>query len=283
MSSRSQGPSQPPPAYLLEGRYLAVEHVARGEMSNVYSGSDTWTGEHVAIRFLRMDRADRERVFRAMAERLFGLASARILRAIHTSDDRHGHPYLVTELLVGRGIHTLGKVRWEVACELTRHAALALRDMHLHGLSHGTVTAQSFFVASSSEGGGARVKLLDLGTGGRAATPRRDLVALAAILHRLLTGTPPHHLGVIPRIPNAPPELAQALEGWLMAEERNTEVSVAEMAKMLRAIVDPTGEDTAPRNTSPSVTGEIVLPKLSRIVFGSSEPTVEDAEDDDDE
>lgn len=275
--SRSKGPSQPPPPYLLDGRYLAVEHVARGETSTVYSGSDTWTGEHVAIRFLRSDRADRERAFRGMAERLFGLTSARIVRAIHTGDDRHGRPFLVTELLVGRGIQTLGKVRWEVACELTRHAALALRDMHLHGLVHGTLTAQSFFVAASAETG-SRVKLLDLGSGGRGAHPRGDLVALAGLLHGLLTGSPPHHLGVIPRIPGAPPALAEAIEGWLFAEERDTEVTAADMANALREIVDPTGEHTSPRTAPPPTTGEIVLPKLSRIVFGSQEPTGEDDE-----
>jgi serine/threonine protein kinase len=274
--SRIQGPSQPPPPYLLDGRYLAVDHIARGDMSNVYSGSDTWTGEHVAIRFLRADRPERERTFRGMAERLFGLTSARVVRAIHTSDDRKGRPYLVTELLIGRGIQTLGKVRWEVACELTRHGALALRDLHLQGLSHGTLSARSFFVAASAETG-SRVKLLDLGVGGRGASPRRDLVALAGILHGLLFGAPPHHLGIIPRIPNAPAELSEALEGWLMAEERNTEVSVVEMAKMLRAFIDPTGEDTGPRPPMVS-TGEIVLPKLSRIVFGSKEPTGEDDE-----
>ena len=275
--SRTLGPSQPPPPYLLDGRYLAVEHVARGEMSNVYSGSDTWTGEHVAIRFLRGDRADRERAFRGIAERLFGLSSARVVRAIHTSDDRKGRPYLVTELLVGRGIQTLGKVRWEVACELTRHAALALRDAHLHGIAHGSLAPDSFFVAASAESG-TRVKLLDLGSGARGATARRDIVALADILHGLLTGTPPHHLGVIPRFPGAPPELAEALEGWLAAEDRNTQVSAADMAKALRTIVDPTGEDTSPRAVPPPITGEIVLPKLSRIVFGSQEPTGEDDE-----
>jgi hypothetical protein len=265
-----QGPSQPPPPYLLDGRYLALEHLARGETANVFSGSDTWTGEHVAIRFLRSDRKTEDRRFRAMAERLFGLTSARVIRAIHTGDDRTGRPFLVTELLIGRGIHTLGKVRWEVACELTRHAALALRDMHLQGLSHGSVGARSFFVASSAEAG-ARVKLLDLGVGTRGASPRRDLVALASVLHHLLTGEAPHHLGVIPRIPGAPPELHEALEGWLMAEDRATEITAVDMARALRALIDPHVEER-PRDAMPSTTGEIVLPKLSRVVFGGEEP-----------
>lgn len=272
--SRTPGPSQPPPAYLLDGRYLAMEHLARGDTSNVFSGSDTWTGEHVAIRVLRGDRADRVRSFRIMAERLFGFSSARVVRAIHTSDDRLGRPYLVTELLVGRGIHTLGRVRWEVACELSRHAALALRDMHLQGLAHGTIGARSFFVASSAEGGGARVKLVDLGIGTRGATPRKDVVALAEILHFLLTGEAPHRFGIVPRIPNAPPELAKALSEWLQAEELDTPLAAAEMAKALRTIVDPTGEDLRPPE-NPAATGEIVLPKLSRVVFGE-EPKLPD-------
>lgn len=252
-----------------------MEHLARGDTSNVFAGSDTWTGEHVAIRILRSDRADKLRTFRIMAERLFGLTSARVVRAMHTSDDRLDRPYLVTELLVGRGIHSLGRVRWEVACELTRHAALALRDMHLAGLSHGTITARSFFVASSAEGSGARVKLLDLGIGTRGATPRKDLVDLAGVLHALLTGEAPHRFGIIPRIPNAPPELPKALEGWLQAEDLDTPITAVDMAKGLRTIVDPTGEDLKPRDQSPSTTGEIVLPKLSRIVFGE-EPKMPD-------
>jgi len=252
-----------------------MEHLARGETSNVFAGSDTWTGEHVAVRILRGDKADMARTFRVMAERLFGLTSARVVRAMHTSDDRLNRPYLVTELLVGRGIQTLGRVRWEVACELSRHAALALRDMHLQGLSHGTISARSFFVASSAEGSSARVKLLDLGVGTRGATARKDLVALAGVLHALLTGEPPHRFGIIPRIPNAPPELPKALEGWLQAEELDTPLTAVEMAKGLRTIVDPTGEDLKPADPHPAATGEIVLPKLSRIVFGE-EPKLPD-------
>ncbi len=57
--------SSSPPSYLLEGRYLAEKLVARGETADVFSGNDTWSGEHVAIRRLRSD----ERVESLQVER----------------------------------------------------------------------------------------------------------------------------------------------------------------------------------------------------------------------
>ena len=80
MSDRPQPP--PPPSYLLEGRYLAETHVARGETADVYSGTDTWSGEHVAVRRLRADRIDRAAGFRRMSERLFGATSVRVGSAL---------------------------------------------------------------------------------------------------------------------------------------------------------------------------------------------------------
>ena len=176
-----QPPSRPPPSppaapptYLLEGRYLAEKLLAHGETAELFSGTDTWSGEHVAIRRLRADRPDRASAFRRMSERLFGTASARLLRAISIGEDRDGLPFLVTELLVGRDVGRLGRVRWEVA----------IAEMHLLGLHHGALRASTFFVAASSAGG-SRVKLLDLGTGERTATAAKDVRALVAILHRL--------------------------------------------------------------------------------------------------
>lgn len=261
-----------PPPYLLEGRYLAVEHIARGESTDVFSGSDTWSGELVAVRMLRPDRAERthESTFRRMAERLFGLTSNRIVRAMVVGDDRQGRPFLVTELLVGRGLAKVGRVRWEVGAEIVRQAALAVAEMHLHGLHHGALRDASFFVASSSEGG-SRVKLLDLGSGDRTATEAKDVRALASTLFRLLVGRPPlppaaraggTTLGV--RIQDAPPELEEHLLEWLAPPGLARPTTAADMATALRELLDPTNDpEMRGRDSATSLPATIVLPKSS--------------------
>jgi hypothetical protein len=275
--SPSPPPPPSPPAYLLEGRYLAEKVVTRGESADLFSGSDTWSGEHVAIRRLRPDRGDRAAAFRRMSERLFGTASARLLRAIAIGEDRQGLPYLVTELLVGRDVERLGHVRWEVASEITRQAAAAVAEMHLHGLHHGALRASTFFVAASSAGG-SRVKLLDLGTGDRTATAAKDVRSLTAILHRLLTGRPPLPAKARPKpfrlnLNGAPPALEAALGRWLDAEGEG--IGADAMAAELKAIGDAAhGQfwSGAPQR------GTHVLPRTSMIMLGD-----DDDDDDDDD
>ena len=244
-----------PPPYLLDGRYLATDVIGSGETSEVFAGTDTWSGESVAIRCLRPDRLDHARDFRRMSERLFGYASARVVRALHAGDDPAGRPYLVAERLLGRGAEQLVKVRWEVACELVRHGALALAEMHLNGLHHGALRPSTLFVASTSDCG-VRVKLLDLGYGARTANAVDDRRALARVLHVLLTGTPAEE-GAFLRLPEAPPELAWDLERWLVAGEDG--VTASEMAASLRVLLDPTEEHSP---TQP-IGDLLVLPKSS--------------------
>ncbi|MDB4934796.1 MAG: Protein kinase [Labilithrix sp.] len=259
-------PSAPePPSYLLEGRYLAEKLVARGDTADVFSGSDTWSGEHVAIRLLRADRMDRAPAFRRMSERLFGTASARLLRAIAMGDDRDGRPYLVAELLMGRDLEKLGRVRWEVACEITRQAAAAIAEMHLHGLHHGALRASTFFVAAANVGG-SRVKLLDLGTGDRTATAAKDVRALVAILHRLLVGRPPLPAKVRPtrlltNVAGAPPALEASLGRWLASEGEG--IAAADVANELKAIIDAANSEFW--SGGPTSSGAHELPRPSMI------------------
>jgi serine/threonine-protein kinase len=259
-------PNQPsPPSYLLEGRYLAETLVAHGETADVFSGSDTWSGEQVAIRILRADRTDRAAAFRRMSERLFGTASSRLLRAISMGDARDGRPFLVTELLHGRDVERLGRVRWEVACELTRQAATAVAEMHVNGLHHGALRASTFFVAASSEGG-SRVKLLDLGIGERTATASQDVRALAAIMHRLLVGRPPLPAKVRParllaQVAGAPPALEEALGRWLASEGEG--VTAADIATDLKSIIDAANSEFW--SGGPSSSGAHPLPSPSKL------------------
>ncbi|MDB4945766.1 MAG: hypothetical protein JWP97_5300 [Labilithrix sp.] len=269
-------PKPEPPAYLLEGRYLAERHVARGETADVFAGSDTFSGEQVAIRRLRADRLDRAAAFRRMSERLFGTASPRLLRAIAIGEDREGLPLLVTELLVGRDVERLGQVRWEVACEVTRQCAAVVAEMHLLSLFHGALRASTFFVGASTAGG-SRVKLLDLGTGERTATAAADVRALVTILHRLLVGAPPPPVearGTLElRVAGAPPALAQALGSWL--EEGAEGLTSEAMAKELLQIRDAShGEfwSGAARPAEPAgdVSPISVTPRSSMLIL---EPT----------
>jgi len=263
-----------PPPYLLEGRYLAEKGIVRGETAEIFSGSDTWSGEQVAIRMLREDRPDRESRFRRMSERLFGATSARLIRAIQMGEDRKDRPFLVTELLVGRDADTLGRVRWEVACEITRQAAAALAELSVLDLHHGNLRASTLFVAASSAGG-SRVKLLDLGIGDRMASAAKDVRALASILHKLATGKPPLPPGarsgpIKLNIPQAPPRLDDALDQWLDPKAEGLEP--AEVASELKVLVDAASDIYGGTKD----TGTRVIPRTSMIV-------IEDEDDDEEQ
>lgn len=251
--------SSPPPSYLLESRYLATECVAVGETCEVFSGTDTWSGELVCVRMLRRDRPERAAMFARRCERLFGLTSSRFVRAMHYGDDRTGRPFLVTELLVGRGVEKLKKVRWEVATEVTRQCALAINEMHLHGLAHGDVRPSSFFVAASNEGG-RRVKLLDLGAGDRTATPSKDRRAIAGLLHRLVTGFDAPADPSSMTLDQIPPVLAENLATWLYADEDGA--TLGDVANVLRELLDPQGTIGGDRPSQP-FHELLVLPKIS--------------------
>ncbi len=269
------------PKYLLEGRYLAETLLAQGETTDVFKGTDTWSNEAVAVRMLRVDRPDRESMFRRKAERLFGATSLRLVRAMAMGDDKKGRPYLVTELLVGRTADTLGVVRWEVACEITRQAAQGLAELSVLDLHHGSLTASKLFVANVSAGG-SRVKMLDLGAGERGATAAKDVHALASILHRLLTGKPPlpakARAGPMKLdVRAAPPRLAHALEQWLDPDAEGLEP--AEIASELKSLVDAAVDIYGKQGVREVPTeGTHVIPRTSMIVLGRARDE-DDADD----
>ena len=223
------------PTTMFEGRYLAESAIARGSTADVFAGTDTWSGEKVAIRRLRADRPNRENVFRRKAERLFGTTSARLVRVMHMGDDRNNLPYLVSELLVGRSADGLGRVRWEVACEIVRQAAIALAELAVLERFHGGLEASTLFVETRPIGG-SRVKLLDLGIGHRNATAVMDARALARILRYLVSESEDQV-----EIPGSPVRLVPSVAEWMETET----VLPADIAVELKAMLD--GSQELPR------------------------------------
>ena len=160
-----------------------------------------------------------------MSERLFGTASARLLRAIASAKSRG------TAVSSSRSCSSVVTSSGSGGCAGRSHAGVACgrprrrspRCMCSDSITEPCAPRRSCVAASNA--GGSRVKLLDLGTGDRAATAAKDVrCASRQVVHRLLIGKPAAagegaagndaHAG----LNGAPPALEEALGRWLDGE-----------------------------------------------------------------
>ena len=226
------------------GRYVIDQPLGGGGMSVVYAAHDPELQRRVAIKLLRPDRGDGERLIRE-ARALARLSHPNVVTVFDAGADR-GRRFLAIELVDGGTLNAwLGQARRTtgeiIACLLG--AARGLAAAHAAGVVHGDVKPDNLLV-----GRDGRVRVTDFGLArldtatsqGRtiAGTPaymapeqmlggeadaRSDQWALCATLYEALAGVRPFagdlaaRRAAITSGQLAPPAQGRDLPGWVRA------------------------------------------------------------------
>ncbi len=215
------------------GKYKLLDHLGSGGMSKVYLAEHVLLQRRVAIKVLPHERvkdASYLARFQREAQAAAALDHPNIVRAYDVDHDGDFH-YLVMEFIEGRDlqriVHDDGPLKYTVAAEYIRQAALGLAHAHQAGLIHRDIKPANLLVDGNNT-----VKLLDLGlarfTGGEEKASltlsrdenvlgtadylapeqardshrvdlRADIYSLGCSLYYLLTGRPPFAEGTLPQ------------------------------------------------------------------------------------
>jgi serine/threonine-protein kinase len=216
---------------VLNGRYRLDAEIACGAIGTVWRGTDTATGDAVAVKLLRPEAAEQPDLidaFLAEAEILADLEHPSVIRSrdFVPQDPEHA---LVMELVDGedlrRRVRRDGPVPPAVAVNVVAQIADALAYLHPRGVVHGDVKPSNMLVP----GDGGRVRLVDFGVARRIAvdangeplpsedelaathatpeyvapevvaggppTPAADVYALGIVLFELICGSSPYRGG----------------------------------------------------------------------------------------
>lgn len=205
----------PPQAF---DEFQLVRPLGRGAMGIVYLAHDQSLDRQVAVKFIAAHQPNaraRER-FQNEARAIARLKHPNVVTVFRTGDVK-GHPYIVSEHLVGQSLAELSlPLPWRRALGLGIRLARGLAAAHRQGVLHRDLKPDNVFLTAEGE-----VKLLDFGlaelvdagapTGtnrartaagtprymapelfsGMPATPQSDLYALGLMLYEFCTGTLP--------------------------------------------------------------------------------------------
>ena len=229
-------------AAALSGRYTVEKEVGQGGMAIVYRARDLKHDRLVAIKVLKPELANALGPDRFLREiKVTAQLNHPHILPLLDSGEADGLIYYVMPFVEGETLrhrlHRDGKLPLDEALRITREVADGLESAHRRGVIHRDVKPENILLeeghAVVADFGIARAvaessdeKLtatgIAVGTpeymspeqmmGGRAGPidARTDVYALAAVLHELLTGTPPKH-GTLAERPEIPGDIARVL------------------------------------------------------------------------
>ncbi len=214
----------------LLGRYEIQALLGAGSMGEVYRATDTRLGRDVAIKVLLQEfSGDPERLgrFQREARAASSLNHPNIVSVLDVGE-HESSPYLVTELLEGEPLSqrcARGPIPLAAALEISLPIARGLAAAHGKGIVHRDIKPENVFILSDG-----RIKILDFGLAklldpagaesgaeteadpvvttagvalgtvdymspeqmrGLPADHRTDLFSFGALLHEMLTASPP--------------------------------------------------------------------------------------------
>jgi serine/threonine-protein kinase len=209
---------------LVDGRYRIVERIGAGGMGSVYRVEHQRLGSSFALKLLRRELAEDERMlqrFERESRAAARLASEHVVPIVDSGTLPDGTPYFVMQLLAGKDLRALlrdqGRLTPVRAANLAIDACRGLGAAHAAGLVHRDLKPANLFVTRGDDGRDV-VKLLDFGVvkhtdevttqpGALVGTarymapeqigadyrvgPHTDLFALGVILYECIAGAPP--------------------------------------------------------------------------------------------
>ncbi len=171
---------------LISNRYLLLDSIGRGGMSDVLLARDVRSGSLVALKLLAQEyrgSAQHEERMERETELLGRVSHENVVRLLDAgwSDDQV--PYLVLEPLVGETLHqTLGRhgaVPLSVALPWLRAVAVGLAACHRAGVVHADVKPSNVFLCGPIDAP-TDLKLIDFGLAhcllGRFSSPGPDCI-----------------------------------------------------------------------------------------------------------
>jgi hypothetical protein len=161
--------------------YEVISQVAQGAFSSVWRGRDR--DRRDVVIYLLDNTVWPKRDLRGNIERLREIRDDRVA-VLREAMEMEDHTALVAELIGGISLDELGPVQPSAALALLVEVLEGLGALHSHGLSHGSLDADSILVAE-----GARPVLVDLvSVVAPETSPADDLFGAAVLLCGLILG-----------------------------------------------------------------------------------------------
>ncbi len=171
-------PVEPPPPTLCDGevlaeRYRIVSCLGQGSVGEVYEAEDLELGKRIAVKVLRPDITDDERILRRfqqeiqLARRVSHPSLCRTYDLVHHRDPRGTRVFLTLELLRGETLEERLAHRCRLtpaeALPIVRQIVAALAAAHAAGIVHRDLKSSNVFLVGTAGSGGARAVVTDFG------------------------------------------------------------------------------------------------------------------------